>query len=575
MNRNKAVLIICLALCGAGLMAAAPSFGELSAIGINTPRDRAVGIDKEEVNAYLQVGNESTDSFTLTNSGSQPITYSISMEELLSPGGSSLPAAPEDGKNIAGSTLVLNASNYLPGTTVNWTFTVTNASTDSEWLTDVIITFPAGVTVNSATNFTGGNGGDMTPNVTSGNGVTINWHGETSSGWGVIYGNGDSATATVNVTIDSVFSGDLSLPYTINGDVYGSAPHTLSGNIVLPQDIPPIEWLSVLPLSGTIAAGQNQTFTAYFSAVGMAVGAYQAMITVNTTDQQNPSLEVLANMIVWDTGNHVPAIDLPAGFAFDRNTSLDVDFSSYVSDADLDPLTLSSSGNDNVLVAINGLSVTFSAALNWTGSETITFSVYDGANYNYDSVVVSVNEIEGPGWVPVLYPNNSATVYGTVHINGLPAGLNDMVGAFVGGECRGVAAVVMDSGNAYVTIVANLASNGETLSFKIFDYSGDAIYDADQTYSLNYGQVYGTNSSPRPISTNAALGTPVISAISRISGGFRIAWNAVAGADAYEVWRAVDPFGEYEQVGFDITGLLYNDMTELPLAFYYVKAVRF
>ncbi len=532
-----------------------------------------IDIDNDALYAYLQVGAEGTDSFTITNTGSQPLTFSISMTELASRAGNLLQAASAQEKSIAGSTLTLDTSSYLPGTTVDWTFTATNASTDVEWLRDVIISFPAGITVNSATNFVGGSGGDMTPDVTSGNGVTITWHGETSYGYGVIKG-GESASATVNVTIGASFGGNLTLPWTLNGDIYGSEPHTLSGSNVLTQDSPPIPWLSVQPLSGSIAAGQSQTITANFSAVGMAVGTYEAMLTIHSNDPDNPTLDVSATMDVWDTGNHAPTINLPASFAFDRNGSLTVNFNSYASDADGDPLTLGYSGNTNVFVAINGLNVTFTAAQNWTGSETITFSVYDGHSYAYDSVVVTVNEVAGPGWTPVVYPN-SATIHGIVTIYGVAAELNDVVGAFVGSECRGVADVVTNGGNAYVTLVVNLASNGEEVSFKIYDYSASLAYDAIETYTLNYNQVIGTTDNPVPISVVeiTSLDAPVITSITKVTGGFKVTWNAVDNADSYKVYRATDPYGTYTLIG-TTPDLLFSDLTELPMAFYYVKAVR-
>jgi subtilisin family serine protease len=534
-----------------------------------------IDIDNDALYANLQVETEGTDSFTITNTGSQPLIYSISMEELLARANRQPQAASDADKSIAGSTLTLDATDYLPGTTVDWTFTATNASTDTEWINDVIISFPAGVTVNSATNFVGGDGGELTPDVTSGSGVTVTWHGEGSSGWGLIYGNGDSATATVNVTIGAGFGGDLTLPWTLNGDVYGADPHTLDGSIVLTEDVPPISWLSVQPLSGSIPAGQSATITAYFSAVGMAVGSYEAMLTIYSNDPVNPSLDVSATMDVWDNGNHAPQIDLPASFAFDRNGSLAADFSSYVSDEELDPLTLGYSGNTNVFVAINGLSVTFTAAQNWTGTETVTFSVYDGYTYAYDSVQVTVNEVAGPGWEAVLYPN-SATLHGIVTIYGVAGELNDVVGAFVGTECRGVADVVMNGANAYVTIVVNLASDGEEISFKIYDYSANLAYDALETYSLGYNDVIGSTETPVPVSVSeiTELDTPVITAIAKVSGGFRIAWSEVDNADIYEVWRATDPYGTYEQVGFNVNALLFDDLTELPMAFYYIKAVK-
>jgi hypothetical protein len=534
-----------------------------------------LNIGNDALYAPLQVDTEGTDSFTITNTGSQPLIYSISMEEL--PGrGTSQAAAKASGpnKSIAGSTLTLDATDYLPGTMVDWTFTVTNASTDTEWLKDVIITFPTGVTVNSATNFVGGSGGDMTPDVTSGNGVTITWHGETSGGWGVIKG-GESASATVNVTIGAGFGGDLTLPWTINGDVYGSDPHVVSDSITLAQDLPPIEWLSVQPLSGNLAGGESATITAHFSAFGMAVGTYEAQLTIYSNDPVNPSQIVYATMDVWQNTNNPPQIVLPDSFAFDRNGSLSVDFTPYVSDPDDDPLTLGYSGNTNVLVEVNGMNVTFTAVQNWTGSETITFSAHDNHTYAYDSVVVTVNPVTGPDWTPVVYPN-SATIHGNVSIYEVPAGFNDVVGAFVGTECRGIADVVMDGGNACVTLVVNLASAGEEISFKIYDYSTGEVHDAIETYTLAFGEVIGTNESPVPISVIEiiALDTPVITAITKVTGGFRINWNAVENADYYEVWRATDPYGTYEMVGSNISELFYRDLTELPIAFYYIKAIR-
>jgi hypothetical protein len=533
-----------------------------------------LNIDNDALYAYLQVDTEGTDSFTITNFGSKPLSFNITMEELPSRANSGLQAASGQDKSIAGSTLTLDATDYLPGTTVDWTFTVYNGSTSAEWLEDVIITFPAGVTVNSTTGFVGGSGGPLTPDVTSGDGVTITWHGENSYGYGLIHGN-ESASATVNVTIGTGFSGDLNLPWTLNGDGWGSEPHTLSGSITLAQDFPPIDWLSIDPLAGNLAGGESITVTAYFSAIGKPAGTYEAQLTIYSNDPVNPSQIVYATMDVWEDGNHAPTINLPDTFAFDRNGSLTVDFTPYVSDADSDPLTLGYSGNTNVLVEISGLNVSFTAAQNWTGSETITFSVYDGHTYAYDSVVVTVNPVTGPDWTPVVYPN-SGTIHGIVSIYAVPAGLNDVVGAFVGSECRGIADVVVDGGNAYVTLVVNLAADGEAISFKIYDYSANLVYDASETYTLGFGEVIGTTASPVPISVIeiTELDTPVITGITKIDGGFSITWNAVDNADYYEVWRSTDPYGTYEMVGSNITGLMYSDLTELPMAFYYIKAIK-
>ncbi|HNX38729.1 MAG TPA: hypothetical protein PKI15_10265, partial [Candidatus Cloacimonadota bacterium] len=47
--------------------------------------------------------------------------------------------------------------------------------------------------------------------------------------------------------------------------------------------------------------------------------------------------------------------------------------------------------NTNISVVIDGMNVTFTATEDWFGSEVITFSVFDGYAYAYDTVTVDVN----------------------------------------------------------------------------------------------------------------------------------------------------------------------------------------
>lgn len=76
--------------------------------------------------------------------------------------------------------------------------------------------------------------------------------------------------------------------------------------------------------------------------------------------------------------NNPPTIELPDSFTFEENGLLIVDMSEYVNDVDGDPLSLSVSGNANILVSINELIVTLSAQTDWYGTNLITFIVDDG-----------------------------------------------------------------------------------------------------------------------------------------------------------------------------------------------------
>jgi subtilisin family serine protease len=343
--------------------------------------------------ASLIIGAESSETFTISNNGSLSLNYSIGIAEVrsLKNIATSRMLKTDSGKSISGSTFDVNVAEFTPGTTEDWIFTVYNGSDDTEWLKDLYLTFPAGVVVNSVSNFVGGTGGELVPDLTTGSGITINWHGETSGGWGFIQGN-ESAVATVNVTIAAGNSTPISLDYQLNGDVYGAEPHILTGAIILPPSTPPITWYSASPLSGTIAGGGQQHITGSFSAIGLDIGSYEALLSISSDDPVNP-LETVQISLEVTPANSAPTIVLPESFQFDMNESLMVDFSTYVNDVDADELILEYSGNTNIHVAIEGLNVTFTALEDWYGDEELTFTVSDGSEEAFDTVMVTVNQV--------------------------------------------------------------------------------------------------------------------------------------------------------------------------------------
>lgn len=324
-----------------------------------------------------------SQSFTIGNSGSRDLNYSMSLQEVIR-----LDSAVRTSRdrNITGSTLELDTDTYNAGSTVEWTFSLYNGSSDQEWLKDLYLTFPAGVTVNSATNFIGGTGGDMIPNLTSGSGITIHWNGTDASNWGVVR-DGETATATLSVTIAPGTSGNLSLPYQINGDIYGTEPHTLVGELVISQNFTPLAWLDLDTTSGTIAQGATDLINVLYDSSSLSPGTYSANIFVNSNDPIHPQ-EIVSIYLEVINPNSAPVIDIPDYLSFGRNDQFTEDFSHYISDPDNDPLTLSYNGNTNVDVQIDGMLVTFSSINGWVGNETITFTVDDGLLDNSDTITI-------------------------------------------------------------------------------------------------------------------------------------------------------------------------------------------
>ena len=95
--------------------------------------------------------------------------------------------------------------------------------------------------------------------------------------------------------------------------------------------------------------------------------------------------------------NDAPTIVLPDDFTFEEDGSLVEDFAAYIADVDPDNLTLSVSGNTEIIADIVGTVVTFTPTENWFGTETLTFTVNDNvtdatAEDDIDIIVTPVND---------------------------------------------------------------------------------------------------------------------------------------------------------------------------------------
>jgi hypothetical protein len=120
----------------------------------------------------------------------------------------------------------------------------------------------------------------------------------------------------------------------------------------------------------------------------------------------------IANDVVNSTGflhypgflqptNDAPTIILPDDFTFLEDGNLIVDFAPFINDINGDIVTITVTGNTDVLVDIQDFMVTFSATPDWNGMETLTFT----ANDNMDRAIAS-DDVN----VYVLYMNDAPVV---------------------------------------------------------------------------------------------------------------------------------------------------------------------
>jgi len=119
-------------------------------------------------------------------------------------------------------------------------------------------------------------------------------------------------------------------------------------------------------------------------------------VAITADDQYRATVADTFNVII-SAVNNAPVIALPASFSFAEDQTSIVDFTGYISDVDGDTPVLSVSDNVNVTVNIVGYNVTFGAAADWNGSETIIFTVVDievraTASDTVEIIVTPVND---------------------------------------------------------------------------------------------------------------------------------------------------------------------------------------
>ncbi len=243
-------------------------------------------------------------TLNLSNLGDVDLNYSITYEY----------GVPQT-KEIDGANIVVDPTQYIPGGSGTFTFTCTNASSDTEWIDSVAITFPAGVTVTGSTDMdVVGQTRYLEYDGTTGDGVTVsfgNWNG----GYGNIYST-DVAEADISLSFDAGLSGPLTIDYHISGDEWGSPPHDVNGSVMLNTGNPLENWLSVDVSGGVIGPQGNQAVQVCFNSAGLPDGdTYFASLIIT----HDGGLSPITIPIVLQLGDdHDPA----AVVAIDKSGSM-------------------------------------------------------------------------------------------------------------------------------------------------------------------------------------------------------------------------------------------------------------
>ncbi|MDY6914825.1 MAG: C25 family cysteine peptidase [Candidatus Cloacimonadota bacterium] len=247
-----------------------------------------IGWNISEIQMDMETNSTETTSFELSNVGGGTLDYTLYLQN-----------PDKETKDISDSYLECETEEFEPGETVSWNLSAFNASTDNEWIQEVYITLPVGVTLENASDFET-NGDNLEWNEETGNGVTTSWSN------GDIYTQ-DYAEAEIEVSIDLGFEGDIVIPYTLKGDEYGSPPHEIEGEITIQSVGDPITWITLDPMEGSLNSNETDEITVNFDTAEMEPGTYncEILISTNTSDTIVP---VTLNLVQTSNQPNLPMI---------------------------------------------------------------------------------------------------------------------------------------------------------------------------------------------------------------------------------------------------------------------------
>jgi len=220
----------------------------------------------------LDPGHTATESLQVTNTGGGLLHYTVQVFDTAA-------GKHPQPDNLGGTAIVCSASSLVPGEVFNWTFTVNNASSDNEYLKHIRMDFPADVTVNGATNFSGGSLGDLVYDGTTGSGSSISWQGESAGGLGVIK-PGETASTVITGNIEESSSFDVFIVYFVEGDQTGTAAHETSGEMRIANEGLSNTWLSLSSNTGNLLPGTTAQTALYFDAGSLSPGDYYCDLLV-------------------------------------------------------------------------------------------------------------------------------------------------------------------------------------------------------------------------------------------------------------------------------------------------------
>jgi hypothetical protein len=250
-------------------------------------------------------GNSDGDTFNIGNSGSASLSYTITTSYV-----------------TAKADLTLLTNNF--NSVIGWTpsdYLVWAQSTDLNY--DIDGTGYAKLTAHPTDDANGSSAGVLTSPVFDGSTSYEVWIDfdqlsvlTTSSclvdyttdgvAWTNVYTNTTSTNAHQRIKLPNK---SATMQIRFKGNMKNQSGSYWSVDNVVVEGLNPANyaWLTVTPLSGSVAVSGSTTITTTYNSTGMDVGTYNANITVSSNDQNTPTTVIPVQFVV-SSGSVVPAV---------------------------------------------------------------------------------------------------------------------------------------------------------------------------------------------------------------------------------------------------------------------------
>ena len=241
-------------------------------------------------------------------------------------------------------------------------------------------------------------------------------------------------------------------------------------------------------------------------------------------------------------------------------------------DSEFNNFTISPNSNESVTLNFN----TFELEV---GQYTASLNIQSNSATNSSidiPITLTISDLENePTWEPVIYPNNSVTIYAEVTHLSNEIAEDDIVSAWVGDECRGIGSIVLvNRSQAFTTIIVQSNGTTENVYFKLYDRSQDIVIEESNSTSVSSGQVVGSAQEPFPINIGIIeLIVPNNIEVEISNSIATINWLAVPNADFYKVFYSSD-LENWTELG-QVSGTSYeHNQPRSEVNLYKVKAFR-